>query len=607
MARISAISRDSIISIRTFLGLNENPDGDTALKDGELSQCRNFRITQDGHLQIRPGTKTILRLGLQDDGALDGAWYGMVGGQSLLLCAWGGTVFHVDLTAQTPTATGLYTIPSSAAGSGASFFGFGGNVYILYGGKYLCWDGTAQSAAEVDGYVPLVQVATTPAGDGTPLENVNRLTNKRRIRFSPDGAANVFHLPEQTITSIAAVTLNGSAVIGYTADLSAGTVQLPTVPAAGTNTLEVTYAKGDGARSEVEGMRFAELYNGSTDTRVFLYGDGTNRAIYSGVAYDSGQPSAAYFPDLFEIAVGEGNTPLTGLVRHYDRMMAYKTDSAWMIRYGSLTLEDGSSTAAFYCQSVNRQFGNDAPGQVRLLENSPVTLEVGGVFRWKSSGYSAYVSTGENNAERISDRVNATLSGFDTAKVRTYNMKRDHEYWLQYGDTALILNYGNNTWYKYEGVPFRLLVEADRQRIGFCEDGRVVSLSRDHFSDDGLPIKCVAATGSMDFRRDWLRKCSPMLFVSLMPETGARVTVKVETDQRSDYPAREISNDLASFSHVSFARYTFFTSRKPQTTRLPIKVKNAAFYKLIFSSDSNQNTATVLEADIRVRAGGFVR
>lgn len=85
----------------------------------------------------------------------------------------------------------------------------------------------------------------------------------------------------------------------------------------GTNTVTVTYRKGEGARKEVCAMRFAELYNGSTDTRVFLYGDGSNRTIYSGIDGDSGQPSAEYFPDLYEARVGESNTPITSLVRHY--------------------------------------------------------------------------------------------------------------------------------------------------------------------------------------------------------------------------------------------------------------------------------------------------
>ena len=62
MATLTSSNQNSILKIREFLGLNENPDGDTHIKNGELSECLNFRITQDRHLQLRPGQKTLVRL-----------------------------------------------------------------------------------------------------------------------------------------------------------------------------------------------------------------------------------------------------------------------------------------------------------------------------------------------------------------------------------------------------------------------------------------------------------------------------------------------------------------------------------------------------------------
>ena len=62
--------------------------------------------------------------------------------------------------------------------------------------------------------------------------------------------------------------------------------------------MEVWYTAKASLRTQVTSMRFAETYNGSTDTRVFLYGDGTNKIIYSGINGDTGLASADYFPDL---------------------------------------------------------------------------------------------------------------------------------------------------------------------------------------------------------------------------------------------------------------------------------------------------------------------
>lgn len=376
MAQIKGTDNSSILKIQAFLGLNENPDGDTTLKVGEMAEMRNFRITQDKHLQIRPGSKTILSLadalsslgqGNVQDGAetrVYGVWRGIAGAYEHILASFGGHIWDID--AKNGTAKDKGSAPMGEV----SFFGFGGKVYLLGGGEYKSWDGGTDTAfATVEGYVPLIQTATTPKGEGTLVETVNRLTGKRRVQFSPDGTATVFQLPEKGINEVSSVKSGGEPVTNCTMDLENGTVTFPAVPAAGTNTVEIEYRKGDGARSEVTGMKYSELFNGATDTRVFLYGDGTNRAVYSGVPFATGRASAEYFPDLYELTVGESNTPLTALVRHYSRLMAFKTDSAWAILQGEIGLADGGSAAAFYVQPVNRQFGNEAPGQVRLLEN----------------------------------------------------------------------------------------------------------------------------------------------------------------------------------------------------------------------------------------------
>lgn len=615
MAQIKGKDNSSILKIQAFLGLNENPDGDTTLKVGEMAEMRNFRITQDKHLKIRPGSKTILSLadalsslgqGNVQDGVetrVYGVWRGIAGAFEHILASFGGHIWDID------TKNSAAKDKGSAPMGEVSFFGFGGKVYLLGGGEYKSWDGGTDTAfATVEGYVPLIQTATTPKGEGTLVETVNRLTGKRRVQFSPDGTATVFQLPEKGINEVSSVKSGGEPVTNCTMDLENGTVTFPAAPAAGTNTVEIEYRKGDGARSEVTGMKYSELFNGATDTRVFLYGDGTNRAVYSGVPFATGRASAEYFPDLYELTVGESNTPLTALVRHYSRLMAFKTDSAWAILQGEIGLADGGSTAAFYVQPVNRQFGNEAPGQVRLLENNPLTMDAGSVYQWRSgSSYASYISNNENNAKRISDRVASTLKGFDLKKVLTANIKADHEFWFLHGTRALILNYANDSWYLYDGLPFSRIVEYEGTVIGFSDDGAVVEFSQKYRSDNGAPIDCYAATGAMDFDKDWLLKYSPMIFVAMQPASNARIKVTVETNRRSDYPEKTVAYSLATFLHVDFNHFSFATNRKPQVKKVKMKVKKATFYRLIFKSNSASATATVIETDIRLRYAGNVK
>ena len=611
MAQIAASNSISILQIKEFLGLNENPDGDTNIRVGELSEMRNFRITGDRHLQIRPGTKTVLNLkDAWDEWAEDndteittpvfrGAWYGMVGDGAHLLCAFGGVVFDVDHVAMTAAPVGVcHDAPTS-------FFGFGGKVYLLNGHEYLSWDGGAESSfAEVVGYIPIIQTATTPEGEGTLLENVNRLNGLRRVQFSPDGEATVFHLPEQDIDDI--VSVSGTEVT-YTEDLTEGTLTFASAPTKGTNSLTVTYQKGSGARGEVEGMTLSELYNGATDTRVFLYGDGSNRTIYSGIDGDTGLPTAEYFPDLYEAAVGESNTPITALVRHYARLLAFKPGSAWSIQYSTTTLDTGAVTSAFYILPVNRMLGNVAQGQVRLIENSPLSLDGRAIYQWRSTSSSGNITDNQQNAKRVSDRVRTTLEGFSLKDVVTFNSRERQEFWFLHGGTALILNYANDSWYVYTNMLFRQMLEVEGNVYGFTEGGGMVRVSREYRNDDGAEIDAYAATGAMDFSRDWQMKYSPMIFVAMEPEVNARITVTVESNRRSDYPEKVVAYSYATFSHADFRHWSFRTNRKPQVERVKMKVKKATFYKLIYKSISASATATVLGTDIQVRYAGNVK
>ena len=59
MATINASTSEKVFSLTAFLGLNQNPDGDTKLKMGEAADMYNFRVTRDRNLQRRPGTKTM--------------------------------------------------------------------------------------------------------------------------------------------------------------------------------------------------------------------------------------------------------------------------------------------------------------------------------------------------------------------------------------------------------------------------------------------------------------------------------------------------------------------------------------------------------------------
>ena len=587
MAKINAGGGDAVFSISKWLGLNENPDGDTALKMGEAAEMRNFRITQDGHLQKRPGYKTLIDLGAP----CKGLWTGYVGAKRYTLCAAGGKIYALG-----DEKTEIGTVSDE----NTHFFGFSEKVYILDGEEYYCWDGETFSA--VEGYRPLVSVSNVPTGGGTALEQANKLNGTRRAQFSPDGEAKTFQLPETNIKSIDYVKyLDGTETGTYTTDLAAGTITFDSAPERGVNSLEIGWTMESG-RAGVTKMRFSELFNGANDSRVFLYGDGTNKAVYSGLV--NGQPSAEYFPDLNEMAVGESNTPITAMIRQYSRLLAFKSNSAWAVSYSTMTLADGTVTAGFYLTPVNRVIGNAAPGQVRLITNYPRTLHEGGVYEWKTG---SSMSSDERNAKRISGRIETTLSQFDLTNCLTFDNEHKQDYYIVCGDKALVHNYAVDAWFLYDNFPAAAFTVVDGELYIGTTDGRFCHVSREYMSDDGENINAFWRSGSMDFGQEWRRKYSTMMFVVMKPEAAGRVTVTAWSDRKADYTQRVISYSLSTFAKVNFARFSFNTNRRSQVERAKIKVKNFALYQLVFTSDSANERSTIESVDFRLRYAGYVK
>ena len=604
MATISGSSQEKIFSLKAFLGLHQNPDGDTKLKFGEAADMRNFRITRDGNLQKRPGTRTLATL--DETEPVRGLWNGYVNGEEVFLAACAGKLWKLTPDEELFSAAELGEINTS---SDVHMFGFSNIVYIINGAEYKQYDGTALS--DVDGYRPLVAIAIPPDAGGETLEQVNKLVGTRRAWISPDGEGSTFQLPEKGLQSLDYVkdlkTGENLESAAYSYDLEAGTVTFTEAPPQTVNSYEIGWTMAQNFRSQVSAMRYSELYSGTQDTRVFLYGDGSNKAIYSGLDYD-GKPRADYFPDLNEVAVGDENTPITSLIRHYSTLVCYKTGSAWAIQYGLVTMADGLQTEAFYVTPINRSIGNAALGQVRLVLNAPYTLHGNDLYEWRNTAsYSSNLSVDERQAKRISDRIYSTLNGFDLSKCFCWDDNDSQEFYICCDGKALVYNYAADAWYSYENFPVACMANRHGELCIGSPDGKIKHLNYMYKSDDDEAIDAYWESGSMSFNQDYMRKYSAMLWVGIKPESAGEVEVTVQTDRKSAYSEKVIATSLATFREANFARWSFRVNRKPFMTRLKIKAKKFVSYKLIFKTNSPDTTVTLLAADIKVRYTGMAK
>jgi hypothetical protein len=489
------------------------------------------------------------------------------------------------------------------------FFGFDSKLYILSGLEYKVWDGVTLET--VAGYTPVTIVASPPSGGGTELERVNMLSPGRRVRFSPDGTSTLYRLPEQNLAEVRWVKslVSGTDFVpgtDYTTDLPAGTVTFTAAPAAGTDTVEICYDVPDSQRAMLEAMTRAELYNGENDNRVFLYGDGTNKAYYSDLDYN-GRPTAEYFPDLNVVSVGDSNTPLYDLLRSYNELIAFKDGSAHRIRYGQITLTGGAVTAAFYVETINKLIGGSGYGQAQLVENHPRSLDGRSVYEWVAAS-SGGIASDQRNALRISQKVESTIRELDFKKVMTFYDKISHEYYIVENGKAIVQNTENGAWFIYRGFPaLCMIVYKDEVYYG-TGDGYIRHLTDSCKNDCGREIACYWESGAESFGKNFMKKFTDEVYIVPKQEESACVSVTLLTDEMAaPEHTQTVVTGFFSFLELGFRYLSFNVSRQPKTHRKKFRAKGYTWLKLILSSVSADSSVTLLSASVKVREISKVR
>lgn len=611
MSRLASNARKVTYEINRFRGINENVELSKS-KHGESPHMRNYRVTDAGTLAVRPGILTEQKPFGGMTGAIRGMWCGELGGKESLVYVQ-GTKLYIKDTGGTHYTDGIDI--DGDGDVGVTFFG--GQIYVFTGTELYSLDAALTSVEIVEGYVPTVVIAAAADGSGTLYEQVNKLTAKRKTKYSADGKAQTFTLPEACPATVISVQVDNAYITGYTATKAEGSeyvqVKLPTVPAAGTNNVVIEYraqeereyigysttlrygksgesgntvklvqyydgdtwatlgaasftatedtvtVKGSWAdgikwrvvywtdahyRREVTSMTAAEIYNGAQDTRIFIYGDGSNKVLYSGLD-ENGMATAAYFPDLNEIEVGDSNTKITSLIRHKSRLLVFKPTEAYSIYYSLTTLTDGRVTAAYYVNAVNRNVGCSEHCRAVGANNKVYTECYGKIYEWASTNTTGNITADDRNAKAVSDRVDNTVRSLRNSEKRfVFNGLTQELYCLSRG-VAVVYSFTTDAWYIYDGLAAG--VDAVTAAVMFNDalyfgtsGGSVKRFDFDGYCDTNLAdgtetnIKAVWHSAWLDFDRPHYEKYSPRLWLRGVVSTayaGGAVSVAVSTDR----------------------------------------------------------------------------
>lgn len=630
-----------MFSVDKFLGLNEAADGLTELKAGQASKIENFYITDGYNLTLRPGILQEEWLDSEDPNAkIFAYWRGEIGSRTyaIAVCSEndGGEMVYYARYRFSGNGDIVY-FPLD--GENVKIFSFAGFVYLMSAGylyRFECNAVTGKLSVVnfLDSvYIPTVITGCDPAGGGTSLENINLLSYYRKVLFSCDGEADTFYLPKES-TAVLRVVLDNediSATISTNTDFNseAHTLKLPSVPPEGVNNLEITYAASLNTDEKtgfslIAEQPYTQTYNGVTDGRLFFYGKG-NITYYTGVPL-YGTVSDLYVPAMNEIAVGDTSSPITGMMPHYSKLMVFKPDGAYSFSYNPLTLEDGSVIASFYLRTVHKDIGNQAAGQVQLVNNYPRTLFGGSIYDWKIP---ASYSVDERYAKPVSDPVSRILASASAHNMVTLCDNDDGNYYIFLNDaegTILVNRFRlGDVWTVYKfpkavGV-LGAGIGAARQNgmpvfwtrtALYTMDKNAVYDSYYDLDEAGdyywmHPIPALWESGYMHFGAPYLRKYSSNIWISMLPESSSRMTVTAATDRRDGYAEKEVGANLLSWENMNFNAFSFNLSSAPKLRRTKLKVKKFVYYKLIFRVDKPGAQATVLGYDQQIRYSGYVK
>ena len=582
---------ESVINIDKFLGENVSLTGNTGLKNGELSLCENAKITPDFKIRKREGYKQLFASLIL---TIQGQWNGYINGSFYHIFACGGHLYK--------TIAGVNTDLGTLTDAKTNFFYFGTKVYIQNATEYKSFDGT--NLIDVVGYVPKIAIGTPPTGGGTPFENINLLNGQKSQTFNSDGTATAYTIAEQDVTSIDSVTVNGDLKAldtDYTQNLTTGVITFTVAPLVGQDNVEVYWTKGTGSRSDITGYTQSILFGGVNDTRVHLYGNGTNTITFSGLG--DGVPSAEYFPAFNTSNIGSSEFPITSIVKQYDRMIITTTKASFYSTY-----DFSNSIPSFPVYPLNDNAGSYIQGQ--LILNDP--------FIVNSSVWEIVASSvrDERNIVNKSVRIQPLLDAVDLKTAITFDYEALSEFWLCVGKRVFIYNYGTDTWYHYDlaDIPTSFTVIDGILFMGtstglimeWAQYNRVDFIPK-YLTDNGTVINTRVETGFMDFGVSYKRKFLNFGYIALKPETRSVCFVEWESDYDASTDIEPIYYSLLDFYDMQFDDFTFDVNYNAQPFKIKLKAKKFSNFKMILTNESLTNTMTILSISLPSTVGGNVK
>lgn len=572
----------SVLNVDTFLGVDytnapanvdvrQSPNGQNMIRDvpGKVRKCMGYQTVS------------------QFEGPIHGAYF-LYGEDSFLV--------HAGTSLYTQENVPIY---SDMADRRSKAWQFEDVLYIADGKKLLVYNGSNAVPASENAKIPLLTIAKSPSGGGTPYEDLNLIQPGFTEKFLGTETDTQYQMSftglDNTPVTAQKMGEDGTWLdltenTDFTVNRETGVITFTAAPGksplTGEDNVSITaYRTVSGYADRINHCRYGILFGvkGASD-RLFLSGnpDFPNYDWYS----ERNDPS--YWPDTAYSVLGSSSSAIVGYSVINDKLAAHKdsmeADRNVILREGTLQ-EDGSPS--FPVVNALQGAGAIAPYSFAYLCTEPLFLTSLGVYAITPQDI-----TGERYAQNRSFYLNGKL--LEEAELEeAYAFVYKDLYWLCLNGCAYILDglqpvstdksapYSTRQYVGFyrTNFPARVLWQFQGDLYFGTPDGKVCRMYSDpesllSFNDDGRAIHAVWETPDLSGKLFYKNKS--FRYLALRLASAVVTSVRIWGQRRGLWYAIKEENTKIryfSFSNLSFEKFSFSNDTTPKTIHTKTRIK----------------------------------
>ena len=473
----------------------------------------------------------------------------------------------------------------------------------------------------------------------------------------------VFHLPEENVSAVTSVKINGTATTTFTLDNEKGWITFTTAPAisadgAGMANIEVEYTCNPPDESKaidrINKCTIVESFGYFNDNRFFFTGE--DNRTYQNVDYMSGNDDPTYFPYDGFVRVGADTAKIMGYLKQHDALLIIKEDNEQDAQIFARTASyDSEEGTLFPVQQGIRGVGAVSKTAMGVLRDDPLFLAEEGVFAIVSGAVkeqrsiqdrSAFVNAKLRKEANLKDAISVVWNGYFILCVNNNCYVADARQMTAMSMTEQ----AGYEWYYWTNIPARVFYVHDAELFFGSHDGGICKFSMDisrmtRFSDGGYPnIKLSEMTeeqlahynaleseqAKLDYRESiepgvaieaiWATKAETFdtitnikniakkgCAIMVKPYTRSSVDLAYLTDREGRMSVKTTFADILDFTDIDFERITFNALDVPRVIPVGKKIKKFNIIQFFIASRELNEGFGIYGIQLTYTVGGYVK